>query len=371
MDSDCGRNAEGPGRLTGRLEGRQARTMVQGGGYMKATYTAEYVIKEAGVYSIQVWLEYKALPNDIVEKANPKGMDKDPLKVPGHSALVLNQAYREARNPFDPDGRRANGWPGRLQVVIKPEEIEYDLSGEGMLRAEPHMPGGNAFQIVVWLTIPAGWMNFGYRIRPRLRAWNTKSAQLAESAGWKARRLHPLHTAPASPGSRPPPLVGTRLGACMECTPDCSRGRAQRRKRSAGWAAVGAPEGLGDAAGGAPCWARSPQLSTLKVIDLYHMTEGRPEKMDGTHFGNDTDRTNIQFVCDCGAAACAQLLCGATEGAATEGSATEGVPVLSRTALNLVLGALCGDSKRISSKQGSPGRPPTLSETDEMEWPNW
>ncbi|KAK3239746.1 hypothetical protein CYMTET_50355 [Cymbomonas tetramitiformis] len=102
--------------------------------------------------------------NGLNDGSNPRALEKcgdqsggfqgwraampQPLNVPGHSALVLNQAYREARNPFDPDGRRANGWPGRLQVVIKPEEIEYDLSGEGMLRAEPHMPGGNAFQIV-------------------------------------------------------------------------------------------------------------------------------------------------------------------------------------------------------------------------------
>eukprot|EP00959_Pyramimonas_sp_CCMP1952_P010664 223464-Pyramimonas_sp.AAC.1 len=68
---------------------------------------------------------------------------------------------------------------------------------------------------VVWLPIPSGWMNFGYRIRPRLAEWNKRAAELAEAAGWL-------------------------------------------------------------------------------VVDIYHMSDARPEKMDGTHFGNDTDRSNIQ-----------------------------------------------------------------------------
>jgi hypothetical protein len=49
------------------------------------------------------------------------------------------------------------------------------------------------------------------------------------------------------------------------------------------------------------------------VADTFHMSDARPEKMDGTHFGNDTDRSNMQ-----------------------------GRPLMSRTALNLLLGGLCG-----------------------------
>ena len=111
---------------------------------------------------------------------------------------------------------------------------------------------------VVWLTIPSGWMNFGYRIRPRIQRWNEQSAKLAEEADWT-------------------------------------------------------------------------------VVDLFHLTDARPEKTDGTHIGNDTDHSNML-----------------------------GEPVLSRTATNLLLGALCASNSTARSPRK---RYPKGGVT--VEWPDW
>eukprot|EP00873_Tetraselmis_striata_P012403 jgi/Tetstr1/432667/TSEL_022035.t1 len=50
---------------------------------------------------------------------------------------------------------------------------------------------------VVWVSIPAGWMNFGYRIRPRIRTWNEAAAKVVEAAGWLV--LDTFHLSDARP----------------------------------------------------------------------------------------------------------------------------------------------------------------------------
>mmetsp|Transcript_21205 Transcript_21205/g.67120 ORF Transcript_21205/g.67120 Transcript_21205/m.67120 type:complete len:614 (+) Transcript_21205:31-1872(+) len=70
---------------------------------------------------------------------------------------------------------------------------------------------------IVWVTIPSGWMNFGYRIRPRIDHWNAEASKLARGAGWK-------------------------------------------------------------------------------VVDAYHLSDARPEKTDGTHIGNVGENPNPQTL---------------------------------------------------------------------------
>ena len=109
---------------------------------------------------------------------------------------------------------------------------------------------------LVWLTIPAGWMNFGYRVRPRIEAWNAAASMRVKEAGWR-------------------------------------------------------------------------------VIDLYGMSNARPEKTDGTHIGDDTDRSQIQ-----------------------------GIPVLSRHVTNALLVSLCGaEDRTVQEDRGAAAA--------QVEWPNW
>jgi len=120
---------------------------------------------------------------------------------------------------------------------------------------------------VVWVAVPAGWMNFGYRIRPRIQAWNEGAARIVSEAGWH-------------------------------------------------------------------------------VLDAFHLSDARPEKTDGTHIGNDTDRENMQ-----------------------------GAPTLSKSVANMLLGMLCGDDDNALGGArggfGAPGGPQADSDPLPMEWPNW
>lgn len=77
---------------------------------------------------------------------------------------------------------------------------------------------------VVWVSIPAGWMNFGYRIRPRIRAWNEAAAKVVEEAGWLV--LDTFHLSDA----RPEKTDGTHIGEpastapghpCFSCAYSC------------------------------------------------------------------------------------------------------------------------------------------------------
>lgn len=114
---------------------------------------------------------------------------------------------------------------------------------------------------VVLVSVPSGWMNFGYRIRPRIEAWNEAAARVASAAGWI-------------------------------------------------------------------------------VVDAFHLSDARPEKTDGTHIGNDTDRTNMQ-----------------------------GGPTLSKSVANMLLGALCGSNGNGAAPIGPMEKP--MAATLPIEWPNW
>ena len=133
--------------------------------------------------------------------------------------------------------------------------LEDYMSGVDRLiaAADKHLkPNGTE---LVWLTIPSGWMNFGYRVRPRIRVWNDMASERLIKAGWR-------------------------------------------------------------------------------VVDLFEMSHARPEKTDGTHIGDDTDRGQIQ-----------------------------GMPVLSRHGTNALLVSLCGAEERIVRD--------TRPVPAQVEWPNW